>query len=180
MTSWNETFRRRMQAFELHRPPAADEISVSVKIRVVGGCFHREHSPHAYELIDEHLAKHTDADAEFSFKEHESGPEILVYLGLATAGLGFATGVINLIVAILNARSAGVRKGDQPSEPVEVIIRRVEKDGECREEKVMRFGHRDPIDRKQIEQKLNNAAKKLTEDVVEETSSQRQESDDGE
>jgi len=43
--AWQSTFRRRMELFALQRPPKANEIPASIKIRVVSGCFHREHSP---------------------------------------------------------------------------------------------------------------------------------------
>jgi len=54
---------------------------------VTSGCFHREHSPHAYVLIDRDLDGLT-RDPAVSFVEHENGPELLVELALATAGLG--------------------------------------------------------------------------------------------
>ncbi len=98
-----------MHGFRQRRPPGTSEAALSIKIRVTSGCFHREHSPHAYGLMDAHLA--TSA-AEIEFEEHESGPELLVYLALATAGLTLAKSVIDLITAIIKARSDG-EKGRQ-------------------------------------------------------------------
>lgn len=69
-----------MHGFEARRPPKPGEEAVSIKVCVVSGCFHREHSPRAYELIDRGLAKRSNAS--FAFEEHESGPEILVYLAV--------------------------------------------------------------------------------------------------
>jgi hypothetical protein len=47
---WQETFRNRMRGFEARRAPQPGEAAVSIKVRVALGCFHREHSPRAYEL----------------------------------------------------------------------------------------------------------------------------------
>lgn len=84
---WQETFRNCMRGFEARRAPGPGEAAVSIKVRVVSGCFHREHSPRAYELIDRSLTKLPGSDGSFAFEEHESGTEILVYLALTTAGL---------------------------------------------------------------------------------------------
>jgi len=72
-----ETFPNRMRGFEARRAPKPGEAAVSIKVRVTSGCFHREHSPRAYELIDRSLAKLSGSDDSFAFEEHESGPEIL-------------------------------------------------------------------------------------------------------
>ena len=63
-------------------PPQPGEVPLSIKLRVVSGCFHREHSPHAYQLIDSHL---NASPAELEFQEHESGPELLVYMAAVLA-----------------------------------------------------------------------------------------------
>ncbi len=155
--NWQTTFRHRMRQFEARWPSRAGEISVSVKVRVVSGCFHREHSPRAYELIDQHLAGLEPADALFDFEEHESGPEILVYLAVATAGITLVKSVIDLITAVIKARSDGIKKGDKPSDPVELIIRRVGNREEFHEQIVLRIGHTDPIDPATVEKRLNEA-----------------------
>ena len=46
-----------MQGFGQRRRPSPGDIAIWVKIRVTSGCFHREHSPCAYELIDSYLAR---------------------------------------------------------------------------------------------------------------------------
>jgi hypothetical protein len=158
---WQETFRNRMRGFEARRAPRPDEAAVSIKVRVVSGCFHREHSPRAYQLID---AKLTSADGSFTFEEHESGPEILLYLAVTTAGLSLAKSVVDLITAIIKARSEGVRKGDHPSDPLELIVRRVHDAQEFREETVLRIGHKDTVDEARVEQQLKNALRKLLKD----------------
>jgi hypothetical protein len=162
--TWREIFRNRMRHFEARGEPRPGEATVSIKVRVSSGCFHREHSPRAYELIDKSLSELADRDATFGFEEHESGPEILAFVALTTVGLGLAASVINLITAIIKARSEGIRKDDRPSEPLEVIVRRVHADNEFREETVLRVGHRDAIDETNIEQRLTGALRKLLKD----------------
>jgi len=51
-TAWPNEFRERMRPFERKRKPISGETAVSIKLRVDSGCFHREHSPRAYEIID--------------------------------------------------------------------------------------------------------------------------------
>jgi len=146
-----------MRRFEARRPPLSGELSVSIKVRVISGCFHREHSPRAYFLIDQVLSSLPPSEPGFAFEEHESGPELLVYLALATAGVTLAKSVIDLVTAIIKARSEGVKKGDRPSDPVELIVRRTGEGSEFREEVVVRLGHSDAIDAMATGQSLNEA-----------------------
>src|SRR6266542_4804124 len=74
--AWESQFRRRMRAFELGHTTGNDGMPVSIKVRVTSGCFHREHSPQAYALIDQQLYS-MPPDEAFAFEEHESGPEVL-------------------------------------------------------------------------------------------------------
>ena len=161
---WQETFRNRMRGFEARRAPKPGEAAVSIKVRVASGCFHREHSPLAYELIDRRLAKLSGPDGSFAFEEHESGPEILVYLAVTTAGLSLAKSIVDLITAIIKARSEGIKKGDHPSEPLELIVRRVHDAQEFREETVLRIRHDDAVDEAKVERQLKDALRKLLKD----------------
>jgi len=158
---WESQFRARMREFELTRAPRKGEVSVSLKVRVVSGCFHRQCSPHAYTLIDKELASRTSRRPEFTFVEHESGPELLVYLALGTAGITLAKSVIDLVTAIIKARSEGINKGDRPSDPVEIIVRRVGDGDKFVEETVFRVGHADPVGRAEIEVGVDAALKRL-------------------
>jgi hypothetical protein len=156
-TKWQHTFRGRMHDFEfLHKHPE-DGIPVSIKVRVTSGCYHRSCSPVAYEIIDKYLEKVSPLE-EFAFEEHESGPEILVFV---TAGITLAASVINLIVTILKARSESIKKGDHRDSPLELIVRRSYKDGEFKEEKVLRVNHTDTIKKKEIEKALKQSLKVL-------------------
>jgi len=141
-----------MQQFGSAKPDGL--VPVSLKVRVASGCFHREHSPHAYRLIDDYLAAADLSDVHCQFEEHESGPEILVYLAVTAAGLGFAKSVIELITAIIKARSEGIKRGDRPSDPLELIVRGHTKDGEYFEEMVLRIPPEHPITAKQVENAL--------------------------
>jgi len=123
---WAIDFRTRMLSFELRHPLRKGEVSASLKVRITSGCFHREHSPCAYELIDRHLASvPLSQRSKFDLIEHESGPELLVHLALVTAGVTLAKSVIDLVIAIIKARSEGIKQGDLPDCPVEIIVRRV-------------------------------------------------------
>jgi hypothetical protein len=150
-----------MDGFRQLQPPKPGEIAVSIKVRVTSGCFHREHSPKAYCMIEHHLYSISPDQAVFEFQEHESGPEILVYLAVTTAGLTLAKSVIDLVTAIIKARCDGIRQGDKPNDPLELIIRRTCKEGQFTEDKVLRVGPHENVDRSVIEQDLKKAAEKL-------------------
>ena len=165
MLDWQNEFRKRMRRFGGARQAVPGETGVSIKVRVQSGCFHREHSPHAYTLIDRLLDTFASGDVDnISFEEHESGPEILVWLAVTTVGLTFAKSIVDLVTAIIKARSEGVKKGDRPSEPLELIVRRVSNHDEFREEKILRIGHAEPVDPDKIEAALGRALEKLIGD----------------
>jgi hypothetical protein len=149
--AWPNEFRERMRRFEGEREPRQGEVAVSIKIRVSSGCFHREHSPRAYEIIDRNLRGLSATTTGLGFEEHESGPEILVYIALAAAGINLSAAVINLITAIIKARSEGIKKGDHPSEPLSLIVRCFQ-NGDVREEQVLTIGHRDTIEEAKLQE----------------------------
>lgn len=159
--AWAREFARRLQGFgEPFRNKAAG-IPVSIKIRVVGGCFHREHSPHAYRLIDEALGDRGLERDSFQWQEHESGPELLIWIPLATAGIALSAAVINLVVSILKARSDGIKVGDRPREPLELILRTSRPGDEVVEEKILRFNPNDPVHAKTIQSLLDTVTRKM-------------------
>lgn len=149
---WEAEFRQRILVFEAGRGPGV----ISVKIRVTSGCFHREHSPHAYALIDAQLQK-TEASG-IELVEHENGPELLAILD----HVGSAAGVIGLALSILKARRSGVKDGDQPREPVEVIVRGFDEAGALREETVLRVAADDDVTRAVVEQALTRALREVS------------------
>ncbi len=73
---WHDTFRKRMDTFQRLCSPKQGEVPVSIKVRINFGCFHREHSPRAYQIIDRYLNSISPGECVFEFEEHESGPEI--------------------------------------------------------------------------------------------------------
>ena len=135
-------------------------IPVSIKVRISSGCFHREHSPEAYRLIDDYVAGADLSDIHYEIEEHESGPEILVYLAVTAAGLGFAKSVIELVTTIIKARSEGIKRGDRPSDPLELIVRGYSKDGEYFEEQILRIPAHQVVTAKQIEDALIKQTRK--------------------
>lgn len=136
---------------------------VSIKIRIASyGCFHREHSKEAYAIIDDYVGRADLSDIQYEIVEHESGPEILVYLAFATAGLTVVKSLIELVTAIIKARSEGIKRGDHPSDPLELIVRGYEEDGKFFQETVLRISPESRVTPKQIETALKKgiAAKK--------------------
>lgn len=156
-----------MRHFEERRAGRADVLAVSIKVRVVSGCFHREHSPNAYAIIGRHLRGLQDDTLEYL--EHESGPELLVYLAVATAGLTLAKSVLDLITTIFKARSRGIDNGDGPRDPLELIVRRVDERSGFKEEVVLRIGHTDPLDERKIEDRINRTLERIAANSGEKT-----------
>jgi hypothetical protein len=157
--SWEDEFRRRMKMFGASFPPPVDSVPVSIKVRLSSGCFHREHSPNAYKIIDEYLVSHPDSN--LGFEEHESGPELLVYLAAITAGVSLTASIIDLVTAIINARTDGIKRGDRPDAPLELIIGGFDEKGKLREEKVLRIASVSDADKEQIGRALLDSASKL-------------------
>ncbi|GAB5534431.1 MAG: hypothetical protein Rubg2KO_06800 [Rubricoccaceae bacterium] len=158
---WLDEFDRRMRHFAGPASPDENSVPVSVKVRITSGCFHREHSPEAYRRIDSYLERSAPSDVTWSFEEHESGPEIHLWLAATTAGFSFAKSVVDLITAIVKARAEGIKKGDRPSAPVEIIIRLVD-DREYRETKVIQLDPTDRVDAELIERALNQSLDQLS------------------
>lgn len=69
-----------------------------------------------------------------------------------------------MIVAIIKARSEGIKKGDDRTAPLELIVRRVHKDGEFKEETILRIDYQDTITRAMIEKYLKDSASALLEE----------------
>ena len=161
MSQWEAEFRHRMERFHRGR---GDGLGISIKLRVTSGCFHRDHSPEAYRIIDGFLASHPSEDC--LFEEHESGPELLVYMAVATAGITFAKSVVDLVTTIVKARSEGIRKGDSPSAPLVLIVRGIGVDEEFHEDEVLRIDSHDPPSEKMIEDGLTDAINRIAEERV--------------
>ena len=149
---WLTGFRQTVDDFQ-HRQKGKGHV-VSIKVRVESGCFHREHSPEAYKIIDARLRRPPE-HAEVI--EHESGPELLLYLAVTAGALSLAKSVVELVTEIFKARAAGIKKGDHPRDPLVLIVRRVDEKNEYREDVILRIGQSDVIDSGVIEKELNTA-----------------------
>jgi hypothetical protein len=110
-------------------------------------------------MIDDYLHSHPSND--FTFEEHESGPDLLVYLSLVTAGVSLTASVINFITAIIKARTEGIIHGDRPSQPVELVVRGFDEDGKLKEEKILKIYSWEDVSEDLIEKALLNSAKKM-------------------
>jgi hypothetical protein len=160
-SGWASDFADRLRSFEQGGPP--DSRSVSIKIRVTSGCFHREHSPIAYALIDERVSS-LDGSS-FSLVEHESGPEILIFIGALAGAFQLTSSVIDLVTTIIRARHVGVKKGDDPAEPLELLVRRFDEAGTLREEVVLRVAPGDRVLRNEVGSGLASAIERITDDA---------------
>ena len=157
--TWEDEFRRRMVRFHPSSPVEGEGIPISIKIRPSGGCFYREHSPIAYQIIDEYLRSHPSSD--FDFEEHESGPELLVYLAFATAGMSLTANIINLVIAIIKARTDGVQRGDQRKAPLELIVRGFDENEKLREERALTIDSWQNVSEDLIERALLTTTSKM-------------------
>jgi hypothetical protein len=151
---WLTGFRQTVDDFR-SRQMGNGQI-VSVKVRVESGCFHREHSPEAYKIIDARLRRPPE-HAEII--EHESGPELLLYLAVTAGALSLAKSVVELVTEIFKARAAGIKKGDHPKDPLVLIVRRVDEKNEYREDVIFRIGQADSVDSGVVEKELTAAIK---------------------
>jgi hypothetical protein len=152
-----------MQEFESNTEYHEEGIPASIKVRVTGGCFHRAHSPEAFKLIDQAVQEIRVPETPTELVEHETGPEILVYLAVTTAGFGLAKSVVDLITAILKSRQAGIERGDRPDQPLEVIVRLVDDRDMYQESKIIELDKDDRVDSETIQRILNEELKHLPE-----------------
>lgn len=150
---WLQQFRHRMEDFAAMSSSDSGRLAVSIKLRPDRGCFGRCCCPESYAAAERsHRPWH---DRELVLEEHETGPEILSFVG---AGMSLAAGVISLMVVMLDARARGKRRG----EPVKVIIRTIRKDGSYQEEEIMEVNCIDPITEIEIEETVRPALMRLT------------------
>jgi hypothetical protein len=161
MTEWAETFKDRMDAFARSRSSDVSDLPVAIKVRVASGHFDREHSPEAFALIDKQLEAMPAGTLECLLEEYESGPEVLAWVAVTPAGLALDKSAVDLVTAILKARSESVRSGAQPIEDLEVLVGRWHGTGGIREERVIRAGWRERVDRRNAERLLNGAVQRL-------------------
>ena len=86
-----------------------------------------------------------------------------MYLSVTTAGLALAKSVIDLVTAIIKARTNGIKKGDKPKEPLELIVRRVQKEGEYHEKVVLRIEANTVVSEDMVREAIDGVLQKLPE-----------------
>jgi hypothetical protein len=153
--AWEDNFQAKLRDYKMEFENKDFDIPISIKIRVSSGCFHREHSPQAYQIIDKYLESNPNSYCRF--EEHESGPELIIYLSLAT-------GVINLVTAIIKSRKEGIKLGDHPRAPLELIIRYFNKKRNLKEENILTIDSSEIVNEDLIEKLLLTSTKKLISD----------------
>jgi hypothetical protein len=158
---WINEFRNRMNRFGNDLPPDENEIPISIKIRIDSGCYSRGCCPNAYKIIDKKLNELRDKGERFGFEEHETGPEILVYLAVTAAGLGLAKSIIEFITVIIKARSEGRRKGDHHDDPITLVVRRLQSRDALVEERLMTFNGDEDVKNEMVERLLIDGCNKL-------------------
>jgi hypothetical protein len=158
---WLAGFRQTVGDYQ-HRHAGNGHV-VSIKLRIESGCFHREHSPEAFKIID---ARFQSLPENLEAIEHESGPELLLYLAVGTGVLSLAKSVVELVTEIIKARSTGIRKSDHPRDPLVLIVRRVDEKNDYREDVVLRIGPTDKVNSGLIEDQLNASVRELFKDEM--------------
>jgi hypothetical protein len=155
--NWTNEFKNRIEDFE-SKYNEKDSFAISIKIRIASGCFHREHSPEAYKMIDNDLQCYDFKKDRIALIEHESGPEILLYVALIAGGFQLSASILALITSIIEARKSGIEKGDSPKDDLSIIVRGFDKNGDLSDETILTINHLDRVDKRLL--------KELTEKTI--------------
>ena len=134
-------------------------IPVAIKIRSGNGCFCKSHSPHTNRLIDEYI-RAQERNEEFAYHEHESGPEIIAWLALGTAGITLTKSIIDLIVGIINACRRGEKNGDNIKGKLILIIRDTNRTADSTEEIVLELYDNEVVSPAQVQRALEKGLSK--------------------
>lgn len=133
------------RAIDLMSTPADYENYVSIKIKPAeGGCCCLNHWSKTWDTINEYIYPSGPVKNEgdviidknktrLVLECHETGPEIIVYLGFGTASIVLVKSVIDLIITILKARQNEYHNHSGKFK----IIRRRQIKGEIDEEEIM-------------------------------------------
>lgn len=131
---------------------------ITIKIRAEHGCFCRSHSKETNRLIDEIVRN--NYSHEFDYHGHESGPEIIAWLALCTAGLTVTKSLIDLITAIINACKEGRKKGDGNNGKLLLIIRDTHRTENSTEEIIFEVYDNDLIDSEKVKKVIESGINK--------------------
>lgn len=160
------------RAIALLKTPKEYEKYISIKLSPPSGCCCSDCWPIAWQRINSAIApcgpiKH-EGDVlievngdRFVLEQHESGPEIIIYLALATATATLVKAIIDLITTVIKILSSEDRK--QPSRIK--ISKRIIIKGKVQEEKLIEIDIPMSKDMQKhleeaIKQPLNNLSKK--------------------
>lgn len=162
--SWDDELRQRFRDYEnSSRAKLKDNaLLISIKIRVDIGCFHREHSPQAYDAINKFLQ--ADSSDSYGFIEHENGPEIITQIEFISSIIIISAAVIDLVNTVIKARTEGIKKGDRPNDDIELITRGFNKKGKLKEEKILRIKTGDNLSKKDLEKQMKKILKEYFEE----------------
>ncbi|MEG1242742.1 MAG: hypothetical protein RSD32_07270 [Oscillospiraceae bacterium] len=147
---WEMDFEKRLNEY---RASNEQGFPVSIKIGVYNGCFHNEHSPSAYEEIYNYIESNS---LDCGFEEHESGPEVLAWIAIGTAGITLAKSVIDFVTAIINARAKGRKKGDRADGNIRLTVRVYGNKGNLKEETILEIRDCDVVTSEVIEKSITD------------------------
>jgi hypothetical protein len=155
---WTSKFRKRIDEFQTPISKRADEQIISIKMKVDSGCYERSCCPKAWELVDEYISSHRDTDANYELVKHESGPEILTAIA---AGVALSASIIDLITAILNARTEGMKRGDKHKSAIKLIVRGLDRKGGYVEKIVLNIEPEEKVKAREIGKMLSKTIEGL-------------------
>jgi hypothetical protein len=175
MTQFEDDLRNRLNRYKR----LDGTLPISIKVRVTSGCFCPNCCPAGNRIIDQavkkYYRKHNNGvgrrGRNLHYEHHESGPELITYLALTAAGLSFSAAaltlgksVIELLTAIIKARSEGQRQGDRRHEPMDLLVRGFDPSGKMFDQPVLHIRAGDEPTQKLIAQVLKEGLEKAFQD----------------
>jgi hypothetical protein len=152
------TFATTLESRFSHLNARDGGIPLSIKLRSNHECFDCRGCNPALTAELDRLIVDGDRDG-VRIERHETGPEWIIYATAATAGVLLVKSVVELVTAILKARSEGKTKGDKSRNEVDLIVRGLDGGGEVFEQRVLRIRTDDRVDKKVIERLLSEAVR---------------------
>lgn len=160
------------RAISLMKTPADYEKYISIKIQpVIGGCCCSHCWPATWNAINRYIypcgpIEHEGDiligkdDEQFVLESHESGPEIVVYIGAVSVSLVLIKSIIDLVTTLLKARQDDFRGNSANFR----ILKRRQIKGQIEEEEVMEV--KLPLSKntiKKLNDNITNAVEKRKE-----------------
>ncbi len=140
--AWERKLRYRLDDFEATTRRAG--LACSLKLRTQSGRFDRQSSPHAYAVIDR-LVRESPAVGRW-VESHSNGPEVLAYLAERDGRLCVPGAVVDLLVAMANARAEGIGAGDAEVAPLDLVIRFFDAARSYVEQRIVEIASSAPVD----------------------------------